>query len=159
MKKVKKILGIVSCLLFVIFLVSGCGTEEEKTLSCALYRKDVVSNYELNSTYEIYYTGDVVNRVETVEVVSSSDESIIDLFETTLNSTYESMNDAYGGYDFTVTKEAGKVTATTKIDYTKLDLEQLIKDDSSMKSIVNNDNQITVDGIKKLYEQTGAECK
>lgn len=159
MKKFKGILGLVSCLLFVVLLVSGCGTEEEKKLSCTLYRKDVVNNYELDSTYVVYYKGDVVNRVETTEVISSSDDAILELFDSSLNSTYEAMNNAYGGYDYTVTKAEGKVTSVTKIDYTTLNLEQLVTDDSSIKSIVNEDNQITIDGIKQLYEQTGAECK
>lgn len=163
MKKVRKIFGITICAVAVLLLVSGCGSKqavaaEEKTLSCTLHRRDVINNYELDSTYVVYYKNNVVNKVKTTEVVSSSDQTIIDYFKETLDSSYSAMDKAYGGYEYTITPEDGKVTSITSIDYTKINMDQLIKDDASIKSIVNSKNQITVNGIKKLYQQMGAEC-
>lgn len=160
MRKSKNILCIAVCLTLALTL-SGCGEKklEERTLTCTLYQKNVINNYELNSTYKIYATGEVVNKVETTEVVNSDDETVIDYFEETLDTSYTSMNNAYGGYDYNITRENGTLTATTTIDYNEMDLEQLATDDASMKAIINEDKKITIEGIKSLYEQMGAECE
>ena len=69
------------------------------------------------------------------------------------------MNNEYGGYDFKITNENGTLTAITKIDYTKLDMEKLAKDQSSMKNYMNDKNEITLEGIKALYKAMGATCE
>lgn len=157
MKKLKKIFVVLGCSTLALTLV-GCGAKE-KTFTCTLYKKDVINNYELTSTYKVYATGDVVDKVETTEFVKSDNALMIDYFEETLEKSYKSMNEAYGGYDNKITKEELELTSITTIDYSNMDIAQLIKDDSSMKSIVNNNNKITVEGIKSLYEQLGAECE
>lgn len=152
----KKKFVILGCSILALTLV-GCGAEE-KTFTCTLYKKDVINNYELNSTYKVYATGDVVNKVETTEVVKSNEKSVIDSFEETLEKTYKAMDEAYGGYENKITKEELELTSITTIDYNNMDIEQLIKDDASMKAIVNKDKKITIEGIKNVYEQLGAEC-
>ena len=142
---------ILGCSILALTLV-GCGAEE-KTFTCTLYKKDVINNYELNSTYKVYATGDVVNKVETTEVVKSNEKSVIDSFEETLEKTYKAMDENK------ITKEELELTSITTIDYNNMDIEQLIKDDASMKAIVNKDKKITIEGIKNVYEQLGAECK
>ena len=156
MRRVKIVLGF--CLSFCMMLVlTACGSSNEEVLTCTL--KQDVGNYELESTYKAYHVNGIVNRVETIEVVSSDDSSILSAFETTLNASYKTMNNLYGGYKYSVTINGNKLTAKADIDYTELDLDKLIKADSSMKSIVNNDNKITLDGVRTLYEQLGAKCK
>lgn len=86
------------------------------------------------------------------------DYDVLTLFEDKINSTYKAMSDAYGGYNYSVTNTSSKVTATTAIDYTELNLKQLVQDDSSMKFIVNDKNEITLEGIKFLYIQMEAQC-
>ena len=159
MKKTKKILGIVGCIALIPFL-SGCEKQaEEKIITCTLYKKDVVSNYELNSTYKVYAKGKVVNKVETTEIINSESDYIIEYFEETLKTTYSAMDKAYGGYDIEVTKEGNKVTSVTTINYNELNIDQLAKDEASIKAILTKDNKVSLDGIKSLYEQMGAECK
>ena len=80
-------------------------------------------------------------------------------FKEYVESTYKSMNDSYGGYDNKVTVDGNKLVSTTKIDYTKMDMEKFIKDNTAMKSYVNKNNQLKVEGVKKIYEQLGAVCK
>lgn len=153
----KKFLTILGFSALAITLV-GCGAKE-KTFTCTLYKKDVINNYELTSTYKVYATGDVVDKVETTEFVKSDNALMIDYFEETLEKSYKSMNEAYGGYDNKITKEELELTSITTVDYNNMNIDQLVKDDSSMKSIVNDNNKITVEGIKNLYEQLGAECE
>ncbi len=156
----KKILGIGLAAVCVLGLATGCGaSEEQKTMTCTLERKDVTNGYELASTYKVYYTGKAVDKVETVETVTSDDDEILETFKTTLNTTYDSMNKAYGGYTFNVTKKDKEVKSETTIDYSKLDVEQLIKDEPTMKNYVDSKNKITLSGITSMYEAQGATCK
>jgi len=157
MKKVLFLLPILAITL------TGCfntKTDEltEKSISCTLSTNDVVNGYQLNSTYKINYTGDFVKSVETEEVVTSENETIIDTFEETLNNTYKKTNEAYGGYDYKVTRETGKVTSKVFIDYSKMNLEQFIKDQPSLSSY-SKDNKLLVEGIKQMYTSLGAKCE
>ena len=45
------------------------------------------------------------------------------------------------------------------IDYSKLDLDALAKDEPTMKNIMNDNNEITVTGLQAQYEAMGATCK
>ncbi len=155
----KKILGMGIAAVCVLGLVTGCGaSEEQKTMTCTLERKDVTNGYELSSTYKVYYTGKAVDKVETVEKVTSEDDEILESFKQTLDTTYDTMNKAYGGYTFNVTKTDKEVKSETTIDYSKLDLEQLIKDEPTMKNYVDSKNRITLTGITSMYESQGATC-
>ena len=151
-----------SCLVIVmVIMLAGCGSvkDEEKTITCTLHKNDVINNYELNSTYEVKAKGEVVTNVTSTEVVSSNSADILSYFEETLNSTYKTMNDTYGGYDVNITNADGKVTSVAKIDYSKLNIEQLVKDDPSMKNAVNDKNELTVTGIKSMYSAMGITCE
>lgn len=69
------------------------------------------------------------------------------------------MQEAYGGYDYDVKKEDGSVTADVTIDYEKLNLEKLAKDDPSMAKLLNDDKKLEKDNLQSIYEQLGSECK
>lgn len=151
----KKFLFIIPVL--VVSLLVGCGNKGG-TIECTLSSKDVVNGYELNSTYKIKYTNDYVNSVETVEVVSSDNSEVLDYFKKNLEDTYKKTNENYGGYDYNVTKDQNKVTANVTIDYSKMNLDQFIKDQPALKSYTK-DGKLLVDGVKSLYEAMGATCK
>ena len=152
-------------LLFLIpifmLILTGCGeteSNEVKSISCTLSTNDVVNGYQLNSTYKINYVDKYVKTVETEEIVTSDNETIIDTFEETLNNTYQKTNEAYGGYDYKVTKENGKVTSKVTIDYSKMNLQQFITDQPTLKSY-SKDNKLLVEGIKEMYTSLGATCE
>ncbi len=154
----KSILKGLAVFLFVIIL-SGCGTKtEERVVTCTLEQNNVAYGYELRAEYNIYTDGTIVNRVETTEVATSDNQEILDYLENYNNTLYTNMNDAYGGYEFSSTNENNTLTAVTKIDYKKLDREKLVEDQPSMKNYMNDDNMLTLDGIKSMYEQMGATC-
>lgn len=170
MKK-KIILGVI--LAGGTLLLSGCGAKEvekvedfskgDKVLKCTLSSKDAVNNYEVESTYNAYYKEDgdekIVTGVVTKESVTSTNSSLLDQFEETLNTTYSTLSDTYGGYTFEVKKTDDKVTSVVKIDYGKMDRDQLVKDNSAMKQYMNDDNNLTYEGIKAMYEAQGAVCE
>ena len=156
MKKYFKFLTlVVACV-----LVIGCSSKNEASITktCTLTTNDVVNGYRLDSEYKVYGKGSVVDKVETIETVTSDSEDILNYFEETLKSTYSATNEVYGGYTNEVTKENGKLVSKTTIDYNKMDLKAFVKDNSAMKSYVNKDNKILVEGITKLYESLGATC-
>lgn len=150
----------IACLVSLLSLgVMGCTKDETpKKITCTLESKDVVSNYSLSSTYNINYVGKVVKSVDTVEKVTSTDESIIQTFENTFNSSYTSLNDEYGGYTFEVKVDGDTVTSTVSIDYSKMDIEDLIEDQPAMENMVNDKNEILVERLKESYESLGATC-
>lgn len=146
-------------LAFAIVLISGCSNNKEYVKTCTLTSNDPTTGYKLESEYKVYAKGDVAEKVVTVETVSSDDQDSLDYFEEYFKSTYESINEVYGGYDNKVTNKDGKVTSETTVDYNKMNLDQYVKDNSAMKSYVNKDNKLLVDGLIKTYEALGATCK
>lgn len=140
-----------------LLCLTGCGAKTG-TINCTLSSNNVVNGYKIESEYKINYKGDTVESVETLEVVTSSSNQLLDYFETSLNESYSKMNDNYGGYDYSVTKEEGKVSSKVKIDYNKMNIEQFVKDQPALKSYVSG-NKLLTDGVKSLYESMGATCK
>lgn len=160
----KKGLVLGSALACGALLLTGCGNNKEyKTLNCTLSRKDTDNGYELSSVYKAYYTESgskkVVTKVETVETVTSDNESLLKQFEDTLNNTYKTLDEAYGGYDFKVTNQDGKVESKTTINYVDMDLKKLVKENSEMKAYMDSDDNLTYEGVKSMYEAQGATCK
>ncbi len=154
----KKILKLSVVMLLALVLV-GCGAKEDKVLKCTLKQNDVVNGYSAESIYEITTDGKIVKNVVSTEIVTSSDESILKTFETTLKNSYGKMNETYGGYDNNIKIENGKLTSVTKIDYTKLDIKKLVEDQPTMKNATNSSNQLTLEGIQAIYKALGATCE
>lgn len=156
MKNFLKVLS----LSFIVMILCGCGREEkEKVVKCNLSNNDVVNGYELKSEYTVFSKGDIVNKVETKEVVTSDKEEILSYFEKTLNDTYDKYNSEYGGYTYDVTKNSNIVTSNVTIDYSKMDLDKFSKDNSSIKPAMTDDNKLTLDGITSMYKSMGATCE
>ena len=155
-------------LLSLLFLLTGCGEEtkedviqevpKQATVHCELSSRDVINGYETTAEYTIYYTGDYVDKVDTVETIISDSTEILDTMEAYINTTYDSMNDAYGGYTYEVKKEDGKVISNVEIDYTEMDLDQYVTDQPLMANYVK-DGKFLLDGIVEIYEDTGATCE
>lgn len=142
-----------------VIAMAGCGAKEDYTLKCTLEQNDVINNYKTSSTYEITTDGEIAKKVKTTEIITSENEPFLDTVEENLHETYNSMNEAYGGYTIDITKEDGKITSVVEIDYTTLDIESLLEDQPSMKSYANDKNQMTLEGIKGIYTAMGATCE
>ena len=155
-------------LLSLLFLLTGCGEEtkedviqevpKQATVHCELSSRDVINGYETTAEYTIYYTGDYVDKVDTVETIISDSTEILDTMEAYINTTYDSMNNAYGGYTYEVKKEDGKVISNVEIDYTEMDLDRYVTDQPLMANYVK-DGKFLLDGIVEIYEDTGATCE
>lgn len=148
----RKFLMIIPAIL--LFLVS---CEKEGQISCNAHTKDVINGYELDASFLIDYKGNYVTSVETKEIVTSDDEDILSYFDEILTDTYKVMDEEYGGYTHKITKKDNKIISDVTIDYSKMDIKQLVKDQPSYKLFVKND-KILVDGIISIYKSAGATC-
>ena len=159
---------------FMALIITGCNDEKydsldevikhesslgKKTIKCTLSKNDSANNYNLNSSYKVHSENGIVNYVETVEKITSTDSSVLKQFENNLNNLYSNMNSEYGGYTYNIVNNNIEVIATTKIDYTTFDVAKLISDDPSAKYMINSDNKITLDCILQTYKQLGAVCE
>ena len=137
----------------IVFLTAGCGAEKKEVVNhCVLTSTSTTQGYSVNSTYDVYSKNNVVSKVVTEEVVESDNESVLSYFE-------KSQNETYGGTTNKVTNENGKVTSSTTIDYSKMDLDKFVKSNTALSSYVNDKNQLTKDGVISLYESLGAKCE
>ncbi len=155
----KKQIVLTIALAVALIFTSGCGKEEEKLMTCTLKSNDVTQDLSVTSTYKVYYQGDVVNKVESKEEVASSNEETLKTIADTTENTYETLNKAYGGYTFEVKRDSGKITSEATIDYGKMDLKQLLKDQPTMKNYMNSDSKLTKKGAQSMYEELGATCE
>ncbi len=142
-----------------VVLAAGCGNQKEVVKTCTLTSNQVSQGYKLESTYEIHAKGNLVEKVVTKEVVTTDKEQVISYFKNYLEKTYKTANETYGGYKYSVDTTDNSVTSNVTIDYNKMDLDKFVKDNSSMKSYVNKNNKIKLEGVTSIYEKLGATCK
>ena len=135
------------------------GGSKEKITKCSLYKKDVTSNYEINSTYTVYSKNKIAYKVETIEKVTSDSAEVLNRFETSLNNSYSQLNNAYGGYKYEITKKNNELVSNVLIDYSKVNLEQLAKDQPTMKNVMDDNYNILLDGLLGTYKSIGATCE
>lgn len=155
----KKIVKVFAALL-VVTLLCGCGAKEkERVIKCTASQNNLANGYEIKSEYNIYAKGDVVKSVKTKETVISDQEAILNTFETTLNSTYGTYSKEYGGYKYEIVKDNNTVTSNVEIDYSVMDLARFADDNSVLKNYMNDNNELTVDGLKTMYKSLGATCE
>lgn len=155
MKKGLKILVIV----LVTIVISGCDKGKEVVKTCKVTSNQSANGYILNSNYEVHSKDGIVTRVETKEVVKSDNKQVREYFKNYLEKEYKKASETYGGYTYSITDDGNNVTSKVKINYSKMNLDKFIKDNPQIKSYVNKNNKITLDGIQKVYESLGATCE
>ncbi len=137
----------------------GCGAKEDYSVKCTMESNDVINNYSTSSIYEIITDGEIVKKVKTTETVISENETFLDLMEEQLSQNYEKMDESYGGYTTNISKNGNKVVSEVEIDYEHMDVESLLEDQPSMKNYANDNNQLTLEGVKTIYKAMGATCE
>ena len=155
MKKSIKLIASVFCIL----LFSGCSPIGTKVSTCTMDNDQSKSGYKIYSTYKIYSKKDVVSKVESEDVLSSKNTTIIAFFEKDYNDRYSAESKKYKGIKYDVKKSDDKIISKLIMDYSKIDMTEYIKNNSAMKSYVNKDNKLTLEGAKSMYESIGAKCK
>ena len=153
MKKISYLL----VLLIIPFLFGGCHNMLSRQIHEHCIRNGYINGDSTVSLgYEIYYTGDNLDLLETREEVMSNDQSILDTYE----KSYKEIADRYKGIDnyiANVSRTATTVSIYMRINYKKVDTSRII-------AIEGNDNNIFEDGVakvdkwKSLAAQFGTNC-
>ena len=107
-------------------------------------------------SYEIYYTGKVLNRVESTEKVISDDDEILDQYE----GAYRAIHAHYEGleyYDTNVIRTDDSVTSIIIIDYDHIDIDELISIEGEEDNIFE-DKIPRISKWRALSRKVGMKC-
>lgn len=141
--------------MLVVFLVTGCSSSEEKTMTCT--RTINQSGMKTNLNYKVTYSGDYVNRVQSEESIETSDTTTLNTYKEQIEKIYTPYKDIKY-YTYNVTIDGNKLVSTVDINYAKIDTKKLIEIDSANSQLIN-DGKVKLSSVKSLYEQLGATCK
>lgn len=141
--------------ILVVFLVTGCSSSKEKTMTCT--RTMNQSGMKTNLNYKVTYSGDYVNRVQSEESIETSDTTTLNSYKEQIENIYKPYKDIEY-YTYNVTIDNNKLVSTVDINYAKIDTSKLIEIDSSNSQLIN-DGKVKLSSVKSLYEQLGATCK
>ncbi len=154
----KKIISLL-IISFLIIFITGCGEDKELITICKIKEDHSSIGYTKEDEYEIHSTKGIVSRAILVETIESEDWDLLVSFKEELTEKYEELNENYGGVKNNVGILYETLTSKTNINYDKLDIVKLIKDNPENKDLVNNDNKITLEKLKKHYISQGAKCE
>lgn len=152
MKKVKYLVA----LLLGVLIVTGCqGKDQTKTMVCSRTINQEQASMDLS--YTVTYTGDYVEKVESIEKVTSTDTSALNSYKEEIEATYKPYaNIKY--YDTEVTVDGNTLTSKATIDYSKIDYKEFTNIDSANSQIFTSDGKVKLETMESLYEQIGATC-
>lgn len=139
-------------------LISGCDSGKQTTMTCTATTSDKINGYDVASEYKVIAIDGKVDKVISKEKVTSKSSEMLDAFEKQLDETYKKVNDNYGGYTYNIKRGTNEVTSDVEIDYNKMNLDLFVKDQPILKQYLK-DGKLSVDGLRKIYEQIGATCK
>ena len=142
-----------------LILVTGCGqgntTAKEEKMICT--RTANLNGVEMDLRYEVTYEGENVNRVQTTEKVTTDSEDTLQQYKQQVENIYSNF-DNIEHYNYNVEINGNTLTSTTDIDYTKIDIDELLAIDSSIQQLLNDNDKIDLDSITQVYESAGATC-
>lgn len=165
MKKIKIIIVIIIS----IFIVTACNSNNKiksngttvdtskMTHKHCTRSASASSGVEAELYYDIYYTGDTMNIIESTETVTTSDKDTLKQYQ----SAYEGINEHYKDlkyYDSTVTVNDDSVTRHTVINYDKIDINKLLKIEGEEDNIIEN-GQAKVQLWLDLAKKVGTKCE
>lgn len=157
-----KINKLLICLLIITLLfVTGCGEEEiindensggifkgasavssdfnyngSGTLVCT-QAAVAEGDMEVDINYTISYTDGIINKLTSVQKVSSSSNSSLSIYEgayKNIASNYKNLD----GYTTEVTRDSGSVSYVSVIDYDKIDVDEIIAIEGAEDNIFDN---------------------
>lgn len=152
-------------LLVIVIVVTGCEKENsstsirspKKTVHEHCTRAGIMEDGEVSLQYDLYYTGERLNILQSFEQVTSSNENTLDTYE----QAYKGIHAHYKGleyYDADVVRENTSVTSRITINYDKINLKKLLEIEGADDNIVENGIP-KVAKWKELAERFGTSCQ
>ena len=111
---------------------------------------------EVSLNYDIYYTGDILNIVQSEEKVTSSKKENLDEYE----NSYKKISTYYENlqyYDMVVNRDEKTVSIKTTINYDKVDIGKLLDIEGEEDNIIEN-GKAKLDKWLELAKKFGAKC-
>jgi len=150
MKKIFILIGI-------LFSLCGCSSNEKNLIHEHCSRVGTISldgRAELN--YELYYTGDVLIKLESYESVYSDDSIVLDTYQ----DAYQKIHDNYKDikyYSTELKRDDKSVKSIMIIEYDKIDIDKLIEIEGVEDNIF--DNKIPkASKWKEFAKKVGTSC-
>lgn len=148
--------GLIVLAVMLLVLVTGCTSSKEEKMVCT--RTSTMNGIKLDLNYQVYYQKDVVNKVQTTEKITSTSKETLATYKKAIEDLYSNFN-GIKHYNYDVAIEGDTLTSKTDINYSKININDLLKIDSSIEQLLNKNNKISLEKIKEVYESTGAICK
>lgn len=115
-------------------------------------------SYKVKSEYVVTYDGKKnVVKVDSKEVVSSSDEAVLDQFEETVKAQLDQFEDVKY-YDFSIDRKKGELIEKININYAKMDVDKFLSLNPTASSMFEN-GKVKYDTIISVYKSLGAKCE
>ena len=154
-KKNKRYIQITS-IIFILFVI-GLYIYKTNTGTLICTSTSLENDIMLTTEYQATYKNRKVIKVKAVEKITLDDENELENYKTSLNEMYE----AYNGleyYENNISIRGQTLNSVTTINYEKINIDELIKIDSSIRKILDKNNQVSVTKLRKEYRNTGAVC-
>ena len=164
-----KKISIIFITLAFILLITGCDDENEvvsngKTVNTANMEHKHCTRSASGTdgvttelSYELYYTGDKLNILESTEKVIATKDSDLDTYQ----QAYEKIDRYYEGLEYNDTEVIRGDTSVTRkatINYDKINIKQLLDIEGEEDNIIQ-DGEAKVDLWLELAKKFGTKCE
>lgn len=133
-------------------IFTGCNGE--KKMTC---RRTMVSgNDVVTATYNVWYQGEIVSKIKSIESLTSSNESTLEDYREKMSTLYS----PYSGidyYNYNINQKGNQVSVTLDVNYEKVDVEKLISIDPNNESFFH-EGKVYLSTLLDLYENVGVIC-
>lgn len=152
MKKIKYLLLV----LVMTFLITGCQSEEtSKTMVCSrTINQDAIS---MNLKYTVTYKGKYVEKVESIEKITTDDTTVLDAYKQAVETTYQPYS-KIDNYSYDVKVDGNTLISTVMADYTKIDYKKMLEVDTANQQIFTDDGKVKLETIESFYTKLGTNC-
>ena len=119
-------------------------------------RSGNIADGSTDLSYEIYYTGEVLNRIESTESVISSSPDVLDTYE----EAYRTVHSYYKNVDYyytEVVRQDNRVTSIIRIDYDHVDADTLLALEGENDNVYEN-KIAKISRFKDLAKKVGMTC-
>ncbi|MDD3241552.1 MAG: DUF1307 domain-containing protein [Bacilli bacterium] len=143
-----------SVLLLLVFTLTGC--EKAKVMKCSR-TSEISETMKISTEFKITYVNNTVKKVSTIEKLTSKEGTYLEAYKTSVESTYAPYDDIkYYNYDIEI--EDDTLITKVNIDYSKIDLKELIKADTNNSELIS-EGKIDFKKLVELYKSIGSTCK
>lgn len=139
-----------------IFLIIGCQSEEtSKTMVCSrTINQDAIS---MDLKYTVTYKGKYVEKVESIEKITTDDTTVLDTYKQAVETTYQPYS-KIDNYSYDVKVEGNTLISTVTADYKKIDYKKMLEVDTANQQIFTDDGKVKLETIESFYTKLGTNC-